>query len=79
LTDSLKTIEERVDRSFHALMASMSIAESERAIVQGTAVARLTELAFIFIPLNFACSFFSMQITVSSHFYLFVNVELTIF
>jgi hypothetical protein len=39
LTDSLKTIEGRVDRSFHALMASMSITESERAIVRKGVVA----------------------------------------
>jgi Mg2+ and Co2+ transporter CorA len=66
LINTTKRVEGRVDRSFHALMASMSIAESERAIVQGSAIARLTELAFIFIPLNFACAFFSMQITVSA-------------
>lgn len=64
LTDGIKEIETRVERSFHALMSSMSIIESQKAIVQGSAVARLTELAFIFIPLNFACTFFSMQITV---------------
>ena len=61
LTDGLKEIENRVERSFHALMSSMSIIESQKAIVQGSAVARLTELAFVFIPLNFACTFFSMQ------------------
>ena len=64
LTDGLKEIESRVERSFHALMSSMSIIESQKAIVQGSAVARLTELAFVFIPLNFACTFFSMQIKV---------------
>lgn len=62
----LADISGRVDRSFQALMSSMSIVESGKAISQGTAVARLTELAFFFIPLNFACSFFSMQITVSN-------------
>lgn len=65
LMDDTKAVEERADRSFHALMSSMTIAESERAIVQGSAVVRLTELAFVFIPLNFATSFFSMQVTVS--------------
>jgi hypothetical protein len=64
LTNGIEQVETRLERSFHALMASMSIIESQKAIVQGSAVARLTELAFIFIPLNFACTFFSMQITV---------------
>jgi Mg2+ and Co2+ transporter CorA len=65
LSDAIKSIQKRIDRSFHALMSSMSIIESERAIVQGGAIGRLTELAFFFIPLNFASTFFSMQITVS--------------
>lgn len=66
LAAAIKEIETRVDRSFQALMSSMSILESQKAITQGSAVARLTELAFIFIPLNFACTFFSMQITVGT-------------
>jgi Mg2+ and Co2+ transporter CorA len=64
LAAGIKEIETRVDRSFQALMSSMSILESQKAITQGSAVARLTELAFIFITLNFACTFFSMQIKV---------------
>ncbi|KAF2471800.1 uncharacterized protein BDR25DRAFT_303198 [Lindgomyces ingoldianus] len=62
LTDGVRKIEQRVDRSFQAIMSSMSIIESERAITQGVAIARLTELAFIFIPLSFAAAFFSMQV-----------------
>ncbi|ORY12844.1 hypothetical protein BCR34DRAFT_285402 [Clohesyomyces aquaticus] len=62
LGDGVRKIEQRVDRSFQAIMSSMSIIESERAITQGVAIARLTELAFIFIPLSFAAAFFSMQV-----------------
>jgi hypothetical protein len=40
---SITDIAGRIDRSFQALMSSMSIVESEKAISQGTAVARLTE------------------------------------
>jgi Mg2+ and Co2+ transporter CorA len=65
LLTGLHKIEQRVDRSFQAIMSSMSILESERAIVQGAAITRLTELAFFFIPLSFAATFFSMQIQVS--------------
>jgi len=64
LSDGVRKIEQRVDRSFQAIMSSMSIIESERAITQGIAIARLTELAFIFIPLSFAAAFFSMQVKV---------------
>ncbi|KAE8448850.1 hypothetical protein EG329_008852 [Mollisiaceae sp. DMI_Dod_QoI] len=63
LGNAVEILQRRTESSFHALMASMSIAESEKAISQGTAIGRLTELAFIFVPLNFACAFFSMQIT----------------
>lgn len=45
-------------------MPSMSIFESERAITQGVAFARLTELASIFIPLSFAAAVFFMQVKV---------------
>ncbi|KAF2113234.1 hypothetical protein BDV96DRAFT_601421 [Lophiotrema nucula] len=62
LAEGIQKIEQRVDRSFQAIMSSMSILESERAISQGTAVTRLTELAFVFIPLSFAATFFSMQV-----------------
>jgi hypothetical protein len=65
LLTGLHKIDKRVDRSFQAIMSSMSILESERAIVQGAAITRLTELAFFFIPLSFAATFFSMQIQVS--------------
>lgn len=65
LSDGVIKVEQRVDRSFQAIMSSMSILESERAITQGVAIARLTELAFIFIPLSFAAAFFSMQVKVS--------------
>ena len=65
LLGGLHKIEQRVDRSFQAIMSSMSILESERAITQGAAITRLTELAFFFIPLSFAATFFSMQIRVS--------------
>jgi Mg2+ and Co2+ transporter CorA len=64
LVDGLHKIEQRVDRSFQAIMSSMSILESEKAIAQGAAITRLTELAFFFIPLSFAATFFSMQIQV---------------
>jgi hypothetical protein len=44
------------------LRADMSIIESRRGIEEAESVTRLTELAFIFIPLTFVSSLFSMQV-----------------
>jgi Mg2+ and Co2+ transporter CorA len=62
----LEKVETRVTSSFQAMMSSMSIIESEKAILQGAAITRLTELAFFFIPLSFTAAFFSMQVKVCS-------------
>jgi hypothetical protein len=42
----------------------MSIIESKNAIAQAESISKLTELAFIFIPLSFTSSLFGMQIKV---------------
>ncbi|KAI5844931.1 hypothetical protein BZA05DRAFT_438756 [Tricharina praecox] len=57
-----KRLERRVESSFQALMSTMSIIESRNAVSQGESISKLTELAFIFIPLSFATSFFGMEI-----------------
>ncbi|KAF8432085.1 hypothetical protein BGX38DRAFT_1227080 [Terfezia claveryi] len=62
LLTCLMSLIERIERSFAAIMSSMSILESQRAISQAASVNRLTELAFIFIPLSFGNSIFGMQI-----------------
>ncbi|KAL2826160.1 hypothetical protein BJY01DRAFT_150480 [Aspergillus pseudoustus] len=36
--------------------------ESQRAIMEAESINRLTELAFLFIPLSFAAALFSMQV-----------------
>ena len=51
-----------VSRSLHA---AISLIESIRGIAEAEGVSKLTELAFIFIPLSFSASFFSMPIDVS--------------
>lgn len=45
-----------------SLRAEMSLLESKRGIEEAESVSRLTELAFIFIPITFAAGLFSMQI-----------------
>ncbi|KAK3314869.1 hypothetical protein B0H66DRAFT_324581 [Apodospora peruviana] len=44
------------------LRAEMSLLESKRGIAQAESVTRLTELAFVFIPMSFAAALLSMQI-----------------
>jgi hypothetical protein len=51
-----------IDRSAHSLLAEMQIADSRRGIAEAESVSKLTELAFVFIPLSFVASLFSMQI-----------------
>ncbi|KAK3387745.1 hypothetical protein B0H63DRAFT_470835 [Podospora didyma] len=52
----------RCDRTQEHLRAEMSLLESKRGIAQAENVTRLTELAFIFIPMSFAAALFSMQL-----------------
>jgi hypothetical protein len=44
------------------LRADMQFAESRRSITETKTVTRLTELAFVFVPLSFCASLFSMSI-----------------
>lgn len=53
-----------LDRSANSLLAEMQIVDSRRSIAEAKSVAKLTELAFIFIPLSFVASLFSMQVDV---------------
>lgn len=45
------------------LRSEIALLDSSRSIAEAQTVAKLTELAFAFIPLTFACSIFSMQVT----------------
>lgn len=47
--------------SYATMRAEMSILDSRRSIAEAESVGKLTELAFIFIPITFAASVFSMQ------------------
>jgi hypothetical protein len=59
---SSKDLFEKITLTQTALRADMGLLESRRGIAEAESVARLTELAFIFIPLSFVASLFSMQI-----------------
>jgi hypothetical protein len=64
LGDNHEGLVRRVESTFQALMSTMSIIESKNAIAQAQSISKLTELAFVFIPLSFASSFFGMQVEV---------------
>ncbi|KAJ5822698.1 Mg2+ transporter protein CorA-like/Zinc transport protein ZntB [Penicillium robsamsonii] len=52
----------RLERTSASLTSNMGLLESRRSIDEAHAVARLTELAFIFVPMSFAASVFGMQV-----------------
>ncbi|KAI9713667.1 MAG: hypothetical protein M1828_001397 [Chrysothrix sp. TS-e1954] len=58
-TDNLLTQCEKAEAS---LRTELSLLESRRGIAEAESVTKLTELAFLFLPLTLAASLFSMQI-----------------
>jgi len=62
LDEDTKRLKTRLDEAYTALRADMQFTESRRSISEAKTVTKLTELAFIFIPLSFTCSLFSMSI-----------------
>lgn len=65
LSKTVDRASRRVETVFQALMSSMSIVESERAIAEAEVVSKLTHLAFFFIPLSLVAGIFGMNINVS--------------
>lgn len=59
---NITRLQQRTERTNKSLMANMSILESKRGIAQAESVTKITELAFVFIPLTFSASIFSMQV-----------------
>jgi len=55
----------RFESTFGALMATMSIVESQVAIKEAAEVSKLTKLAFFFIPLTLVAGVFGMNLAVS--------------
>ena len=55
----------RLNSTFQAVMSTMSIVESQKAISEAETVSKLTSLAFFFIPLSFIASLFGMNLVVS--------------
>lgn len=58
----LKDMTEQINRSYADLQSEVSIIDSQRSIQEAESVSKLTELAFVFIPLTFAASIFGMEV-----------------
>jgi hypothetical protein len=58
----ISRITSRLDEAYTALRADMQFSESRRNITEAKTVTKLTELAFLFVPLTFTASLFSMSI-----------------
>lgn len=52
----------RLDQTYSVLISKVQLMDSHRSIGEAETVTRLTEFAFLFIPLSFATSIFGMQI-----------------
>ena len=61
----VKNTYSRIESTFQALMSSITIVESERAIKEAESVSRLSQLAFFFIPLSLVATLFGMNVNVS--------------
>ncbi|KAL4764998.1 uncharacterized protein BDW70DRAFT_81113 [Aspergillus foveolatus] len=62
LAHSFENTIQNLKEAANAITGTIQFIESHRAILEAESITRLTELAFLFIPLSFAASLFSMQI-----------------
>ncbi|KAL4768476.1 hypothetical protein BDW60DRAFT_119557 [Aspergillus nidulans var. acristatus] len=62
LAHGFKNTIQNLKEAANAITGTLQFIESHRAILEAESITRLTELAFLFIPLSFAASLFSMQI-----------------
>jgi Mg2+ and Co2+ transporter CorA len=66
LAQDVEEFKKRAESTFQALMSTMAIVESQKAISQAEAISKLTNLAFVFVPLSLTASIFGMNVVVSS-------------
>lgn len=60
-TTEIEVHKQRITQVYSSLTSKTQISDSHRSIAEAETVTRLTELAFLFIPLSFATSIFGMQ------------------
>ncbi|KAF2684034.1 hypothetical protein K458DRAFT_431647 [Lentithecium fluviatile CBS 122367] len=51
-----------ISKTSDSLRLEMQIVDSRRSIAEAESISKLTELAFVFVPLSFVASLFSMQV-----------------
>lgn len=61
LVERAETLLDRCSKGMDVIMSNAILAESRRGMAQAQAVAKLTLIAFFFIPLSFTSSLFSMN------------------
>ena len=82
--NDIESVKQRTESAYRSLISTMSLVESKRGIAEAESVTKLTELAFLFIPLTFSASVFSMQVkelnaaTVSLGDFFIVAVVITV-
>jgi len=59
--DQANVLQNRAEKIVSVMTAVISIEEAKRAYSQSQNVSRLTYLAYVFVPLSFISSFFSMS------------------
>jgi hypothetical protein len=59
---TLRSCIDLLEKSSMALLTEMQIVDSRRSIAEAESISKLTELAFVFIPLSFVASLFSMEV-----------------
>ena len=62
LMTRISKLEKLTIKTHKSLMANVSIMESKRGIAESENITKITELSFVFIPLTFSASVFSMQV-----------------
>ncbi|KAH9205151.1 hypothetical protein DL95DRAFT_376473 [Leptodontidium sp. 2 PMI_412] len=60
--DGIDKMIQRLQAVSSSLTSNMALLDSRRSIAEAQSITRLTELAFLFIPLTFAATLFGMQI-----------------
>lgn len=62
LMDQIDKMLRRLDTASSSITQNMALLDSRRSIAEAEGIAKITELAFFFIPLTFAATLFGMEI-----------------
>lgn len=65
LTASLNQYSERLESMLPVVMSLVQISDTRRSLAEAANISRLTYLAFVFVPLSFTSSLFSMNTDIS--------------